>query len=470
MGKPDAPTPPNPIQTAQATTSTNVATAIANAYLNNVNQNTPQGSLSYNQTGSYGWTDPVTGSAYNIPTFTATQTLTPQGQAIQSQTDATKFNLAAMGNAQSARVGNMLSTPFDPSAGGPSAGSAAGIMGVPAAATSYAQGGPIQANLDMSGAADPSNIQNTYGGGFDLPSVQAALMGQITPQLDIQKQQLQQQLADQGIRYGSAAYNNAFVPFNQQENNAYMQAITGATGQQAQYMQTAGAQAAFQNAAQDQAYQQQLGQGSFANEAQNQQFQQNAAAGTFYNSGLAQQLAQQQSGFNAQQTARNQYLQEAYQQRNQPINEITSLLSGSQVQQPNWLNTPSSQIPTTDMSGLINQNFNQQLGVYQQQNAQYNQLIGGALGLGAGVLKSDRREKENIDRMGTVFAASSRDPDELKKLPIYSYSYKDDPASIQHIGPMAQDVEKITPEAVEQHDGVKYIKPREVMGSILRAA
>ncbi len=36
MSAPDPPTPPNPVETAKASTSTNVGTAIANANLNNV--------------------------------------------------------------------------------------------------------------------------------------------------------------------------------------------------------------------------------------------------------------------------------------------------------------------------------------------------------------------------------------------------------------------------------------------------
>ena len=62
MGKgsaPSAPAAPNPVDTARASTSTNVATAIANAFLNNVNQNTPDGSLRYDQTNTYNWTDPL---------------------------------------------------------------------------------------------------------------------------------------------------------------------------------------------------------------------------------------------------------------------------------------------------------------------------------------------------------------------------------------------------------------------------
>ena len=70
--------------------------------------------------------------------------------------------------------------------------------------------------------------------------------------------------------------------------------------------------------------------------------------------------------------------------------------------------------------------------------------------------------------MATVFAAG--DDDEPKKLPIYAYSYKGDPASTCHVGPMAQDVERIDPSAVTERRGLKRIYPERVMGSILRAA
>jgi hypothetical protein len=146
------------------------------------------------------------------------------------------------------------------------------------------------------------------------------------------------------------------------------------------------------------------------------------------------------------------------------------------VQNPNFVNTPKNNIATTDVAGLINNNFSQQLGNYQQQSQNFNSLMGGLFGLAGGVAKgalSDRRAKENIHRIGTVFAASSvaeADGDEKKKLPIYQYSYKGDPDSTRHIGPMAQDVEKVDPSAVHTRKGMKYIDPSRVMGSILRAA
>src|SRR6185369_1322679 len=105
-------------------TGTNVSTGVANSFLNNVNQITPEGSLNYDVTGNYSWTDPSTGHAYNIPKFTSTQTLSPQGNALKAQNDATKLNLATMGNQQSSRVSGLLSSPFAPGSGAPTAGSA----------------------------------------------------------------------------------------------------------------------------------------------------------------------------------------------------------------------------------------------------------------------------------------------------------------------------------------------------------
>ncbi len=66
-------------------------------------------------------------------------------------------------------------------------------------------------------------------------------------------------------------------------------------------------------------------------------------------------------------------------------------------------------------------------------------------------------------------ALAERERGDAKKLPIYQYSYKDDPSSTRHIGPMAQDVERIDKKAVKTIGGVKHIDMTR-MGSILRAA
>src|SRR3546814_4409337 len=62
--------------------------------------------------------------------------------------------------------------------------------------------------------------------------------------------------------------------------------------------------------------------------------------------------------------------------RNQPINEITALLSGSQVSNPASMSGPSpqTQVGGVDYAGLVNQN-------YQNQMNAYGAKMGGLFGL-----------------------------------------------------------------------------------------
>jgi hypothetical protein len=168
--------------------------------------------------------------------------------------------------------------------------------------------------------------------------------------------------------------------------------------------------------------------------------------------------------------------------RNQPINEISALLSGSQINNPNFVNTPNNQIPTTDVAGLINTRFSQDMDIYKQESQQQQALMGGIFGMLGGMMKmSDERQKDDIVKVGSVFAtdvdhdeaprAADTDKDESKKvLPIYSYTYKQDPTKQRHVGPMAQDVERIDKGAVKTRGGIKYIEPRRVMGNVFSTA
>lgn len=83
---------------------------------------------------------------------------------------------------------------------------------------------------------------------------------------------------------------------------------------------------------------------------------------------------------------RGQAFGELQTQRNQPINEIAALLSGSQVNNPNVSMMQPQGAATTDVAGLINANYNQRLGNWQTQQANRQSLMGGLFGLGAGAL------------------------------------------------------------------------------------
>lgn len=86
-------------------------------------------------------------------------------------------------------------------------------------------------------------------------------------------------------------------------------------------------------------------------------------------------------------SGRGQAVQEALTQRNQPINEITALMSGGQVSQPSFMNTPTAQVAAPDVAGMTYQSY--QMGPYAQwQNQQANNqaMIGGLFGMGGAAL------------------------------------------------------------------------------------
>ena len=114
-----------------------MSTAVANANLGNVNQVTPQGNLTYNQTDNFNWTDPSTGQTYSIPKFTATQTLSPTGQATFDQSQQAQYSLAATGAEQAARLRKQFAILHCSLAGAPAFGDVNTLSGAPQAQTTF---------------------------------------------------------------------------------------------------------------------------------------------------------------------------------------------------------------------------------------------------------------------------------------------------------------------------------------------
>jgi hypothetical protein len=331
--KPEAPTPPNPIAVAGAQTGTNVSTALANQAINQVNQVTPYGSLTYNQTDNYTFTDPTTGNTFNIPRYTLTQTLDPREQQIYEQAEQAKARLAGVANASAERLGNLLSANVDLSRA-PAAGDASLFANLPA-------------SLKTFGETTDYNAARKH--------VEDALYQRMQPQLDRSLNSLEQRLADQGVRYGSSGYGSAMQDYNKSLNDLRLGVVQAGAAEQ------------------QQAYLQDLGRAQF------------------YNTGLTQDINRNNAWFNAANTARANYLNEQYTARNQPINEITALLSGGQVTQPNFARTPQTNIPTTDVAGIFSTNFNQNYANYKQQAESQDKLIGGLFGLGGSYLRGPYR-------------------------------------------------------------------------------
>ncbi|WP_455918759.1 tail fiber domain-containing protein [Ensifer canadensis] len=433
---PEAPKSPDPKATASAQTSTNIGTAVANNLMGNVNQVTPDGNLTYTYT-SKKWTDPLDGKVYDLQVPTATQTLSANQQAIKGQTDKSELNLATLAATQSGKLNDLLGRPVDtskaPAAGDPSK------IGLPQY-TNYVSGPNLQTSLGNTG-----NITKTYDTDFDTTKYENALMSRINPQLEQDRSALETRLANQGLQPGSEAYNRAFDQANRQVNDARFGAILNAGQEQSRLAGLARDQATFQNSAQGQQFDQALASAGFGNSAKQQGFQNQNTTTSANNALKDQTFNAEQAQLAAQNAARAQYLNETYAARNQPINEISSLLSGAQVNNPNFVNAQGAQIPTVDYAGLVSKNYENQMAGYQAKQAGIGSVLGGLAGM---FTLSDKTAKKDIEKVG-----------ELKGHGLYEYSYRGKHNDgKRHIGVMAQDVEKKRPDAVRKgSDGLRRV-------------
>lgn len=237
------------MKTAQAQAGMNRDTAITQQLVNMVDQYTPTGSLTYNQSGTSTFKD-AKGNIVEVPKYTATTQLTPEQQKIFNQFQGAQTNLAGLANQQSGFLKDYLAKPFQ------------------------------YTNRDAENWA------------YDLGSQR------LDPRFEREEEALRARLTNQGIREGSAAWNNAMNNLGQAKNDAYNQLML---------------------------------------------------------------------------TGRQQGFSEAMATRAAPINEITALLSGSQVAMPQFQSTPQAGVAGVDYTGLVNSNYQAQV---QNSNAKMGGLFG----------------------------------------------------------------------------------------------
>lgn len=149
-----------------------------------------------------------------------------------------------------------------------------------------------------------------------------------------------------------------------------------------------------------------------------------AAAGQQENDAFNQLLLQ----------GRGQAVQEQLTEDNQRINQISALLGGGQVSQPNFTTAPGvTPMATTDNASIIANNDAQRMAAWQQRQAAIGGLLGGIGGLFS---LSDEQAKDDMEKI-----AETEDG-----IGIFKFRYKGDP-KVQ-IGLKAQEVAKKKPKAV----------------------
>ena len=193
----------------------------------------------------------------------------------------------------------------------------------------FSFGGPaVQTSLDTSGIAKMPVNAGTTG--------QQAIMARLEPSLAKQRVSTETQLINQGLRPGTEAYNNAAQLLGQQENDARQQAVLQGLN--------------LDIGANAQGYNQALQSGQFGN------------------------------------TAQQQALAQAIQQRQMPLNEISALMSGSQIQNPQFQSYSGANIAPAPIANAAAQQGAYNANAYNQQVAQNNANLSGLFSLGGAAL------------------------------------------------------------------------------------
>jgi len=415
MCAPDPPAAPDPVRTAQAQGAVNRDTAIAQQTMNFVDQTTPDWTLQYQKIEDVPYKDSLAGFDSGLSGLSSPQQRhwvadpnpgTPNDPQYRVWQGGSGSEYGGSGGGQF--VDSRTGQPWQEGSGGGHWENDTPTYTVPRYRAVQTLSPEAQARYDLSnkvqknllGAADAQTqrLQELFANPFeykDLPSldntdVEGRLYDlatrRLVPQQARDEEALRARLANQGIRLGSEAYDNALRGFGETKNDALNQLLLTGHSQ------------AFGEALQSR-----------------------------------QQMAQEQTA-----------------ERTLPINEITALLHGGQINAPNYISPPQTNIAAPNYEGDVNAAYSGQMQAYNQQVAAQNAAMGGIFGtLGniatAGIKYSDKRLKENIKPVGKTKGG----------LVVYLYNYKGEPTT--EMGVMAQDVEKKRPGAVHEVGGFKAV-------------
>jgi hypothetical protein len=242
---------------------------------------------------------------------------------------------------------------------------------------------------------EPFNLdglpERTTDWSADRQRVEDAIMSRLNPQFERDEEATRTRLQNQGLTVGSEIYNNELEKLGQAKTDARMQAILAGGDEQSR---------------------------------------------------LAALSAD----------TRNAALQERLAVRNQPINEISTLLGGGQVTVPQFAAPSGASVGQVPIGQYIQDD-------YANRSANYQNQMSGLFGLGgtlgsAAIGLSDKRAKKDIKPTG-LFAAAG--------IPIKTFKYK--AGGPRQVGVIAQDAERKMPSAVMRRpDGMRVVDYAQVMG------
>jgi hypothetical protein len=352
--------------------------------------------------------------------WTQTMNLTPQAQATLDKQMKLSDQYADTASKGFANVQGLLENPNIDKSGMPSyrgidESRIGGVRGL----TSDMSGirNLTTDNLNAIRNLNADGLQNVRQLGLDgLPqapinagqTAQDALFSRMNPSLARDEEALRTRLANQGISLGSSAYNREMDLQGQRANDMRLQAAAqGISLDQAARNAAFGERkdlSAFDMGLNNQQFGQRQAMTSADLAQRNQMFGENQAMSAFDLARNQQAFAQQQAQSaldlqqrqqdiglqsvlsNSQNAQRQAMMNEAYTDQSRPLDLVSALRSGSQVQNPQF-NSFAQQATTqgANMLGAAQSQYGAELGAYNAQNAQTNGLLGGIAGVGLGL-------------------------------------------------------------------------------------
>lgn len=357
MKAPSPPPTPDPYAVASAQQLANISVAVSNTILANADEETPQGTVEYEQIESIAVFEPKYNSEgeqvgitqHNIPRWKRTVKLESGAQLLYDQQQTISENFNAFAISQTDALKTLFSTPLTLSA-------------LPARNAT-----PTAPTLDD--ALPTGRTFQRSVGARDLEADRRrhedAINERIQYQVELEREQARVKLRNQGLNPGSTAWNREMLAFDKRANDGFTQARIAAGQEQTRFFDIELRQAAFYNDVVEREFQHGVLIIQHKNMTHVQSFQ------------ILRDLADYVNGI------RSDTLKELLTERSATINELSALMHGGQVQIPQFQGFRPGHISDTPIGEYVYRSAAMDMQKYQMKSQQQQQMMAGMMSLGA---------------------------------------------------------------------------------------
>lgn len=363
---PPAPEPPNPYRVAEAQTGSSIFSSKSNAYMANADEDRPDGSIRFIKVEEVDVEEPKYDNAgvligttiHKIPRFKRIVTMSASTQVLYDQQTATSQEMNALALNLASQINTKTATPFN-------------LDNLPAIGSAPA------VPLIETGLPVPDTLIRSIGNSDHLAEKQRvidAINDRLQFQIERDRNSRTIALENKCIFPGSQVYADEMLIFDRQSNDSRNQAILAASVEHQRLIEIENTKARFANDIQQIAFSQAVLRIQFSNGEQVKRFTMLFQIAEFSN--VVRQLSTQERTL----------------ARSQTVNEISTLIHGTQVQMPQFAQFKAASMETTPIGQYIYQTaalkekqWETQVQVAMQQSQQRNAMIGSIIGVAGGL-------------------------------------------------------------------------------------